>query len=214
MVIKTFEYTVLKHSLSEFENFEKKEFSIDIAEKALYTIYRAVTTANINHSKFISSTKTKSEVRGGGRKPWKQKGTGNARAGSKRSPLWRGGGVTFGPKPRIVIKKINKKEKQLALRTIFYNKHKQFTVFDKLELDQPKTSEFLNFIDFKKGKEKTLIISSKPNKNLQFSLRNLKNFQYILANQLNVNQLTKANKIILDENSFDIIKETYCNANK
>jgi large subunit ribosomal protein L4 len=109
MVIKTFEYTVLKDSLSKIENFEKKKFSIDVAEKALYAVYRAVTTANINHSEFISSTKTKSEVRGGGRKPWKQKGTGNARAGSKRSPLWRGGGITFGPKPRIVIKKINKK---------------------------------------------------------------------------------------------------------
>ena len=174
MVIKTFEYTVLKHSLLEIENLEKKEFSIDVAEKALYTIYRAVTTANINHSEFISSTKTKSEVRGGGRKPWKQKGTGNARAGSKRSPLWRGGGITFGPKPRIVIKKINKKEKQLALRTILYNKHKQFTVFDKLELDKPKTVEFLSLINFKKNNEKVLIISSKPNKNLQFSLRNLK----------------------------------------
>ena len=193
-----------------------KKASIELIEsgKGTQAVHDVVVAMRANRRSGTACVKTKATVNLSGKKPWKQKGTGNARAGSKRSPLWRGGGITFGPKPRIVIKKINKKEKQLALRTIFYNKHKQFTVFDKLELDKPKTVEFLNFIELTEDNEKVLIISSKPNKNLQFSLRNLKNFQYILANQLNVNELTKANRIILDENSFDIIKETYCNGNK
>jgi len=91
------------------------------------------------------STKTKSEVRGGGRKPWRQKGTGRARAGSNRSPLWKGGGVTFGPKPKIISLKLNKKERKLALQTLLYNKRNHILIIENLEteLDTPKTKNFL-----------------------------------------------------------------------
>ena len=109
MVIKTFEYSVLDGGSPQNNPLVLPVFSLDIANKATYVVHRALKIANLNHSQFTSSTKTKDEVRGGGRKPWKQKGTGNARAGSKRSPLWRGGGITFGPKPRIIYKKLNKK---------------------------------------------------------------------------------------------------------
>ena len=93
-----------------------------------------------------SSTKTRSEVRGGGRKPWKQKGTGRARAGSNRSPLWKGGGVIFGPKPKNRISKLNKKERNLALQTLLYNKKKNILVIEDLEkkIDIVNTKNFLN----------------------------------------------------------------------
>ena len=136
-----------------------------------------------------------------------------ARAGSTRSPLWRGGGVIFGPKMKNISKKINKKEKQLALRTILYNKQKQIIVFNKFELGEPKTAKFLKNLVIETKNEKILVISSKPNQNLKLSVRNLQNFEYIMANQLNVNALTKAKQIIVDESSFEVIKETYCSGN-
>jgi large subunit ribosomal protein L4 len=213
MVIKTFEYNVFSSFSEKEKTSEKKTFSLDVAEKATYVVHRALRIANRNRSQSTSSTKTKSEVRGGGRKPWKQKGTGNARAGSNRSPLWRGGGITFGPKPRVISKKINKKEKQLALRTLIYNKHASFKVFSTIELENAKTSTFIQNFDEMKISEKILVISSKPNKNLKLSIQNCKNFEYILANQLNVTELAKANTVILDEMSLQIIKETYCATN-
>ena len=98
----------------------------DRKKKAIGLIHRVYLTQIKNARKYTASTKTKSEVRGGGRKPWKQKGTGRARAGSSRSPLWVGGGVSFGPRPRVVSKKINKKERRLAILSAFYLKKKEF----------------------------------------------------------------------------------------
>ena len=103
------------------DNVEKKKRSIGL-------IHRAYLTQIKNSRKYLASTKTKSEVRGGGKKPWKQKGTGNARAGSSRSPLWKGGGVSFGPKPRVVTKKINKKERRLAILSALYLKKQHWII--------------------------------------------------------------------------------------
>lgn len=207
MPIKVLKYNVLSNDQIIIEN---KSFSLNVAEKAKYIVHRAVKTAAKNRSQFTSSTKTKSEVRGGGRKPWKQKGTGNARAGSKRSPIWRGGGVTFGPKPKSIYRKINKKEKQLALQTLIYNKQSQLLVFEKLEMELPKTKSFIKDFKISDLEKTTLLISSKPNKNIKLAIQNLKSFEYTLACHLNIQQLAKANQIILDEESFQIIKETYC----
>jgi large subunit ribosomal protein L4 len=101
-----------------FNNLERKK-------KAIGLIHKVYLSQLKTKRKYTASTKTKSEVRGGGKKPWRQKGTGNARAGSTRSPLWVGGGVSFGPKPRIVNKKINKKERRLAILSAFYLKKKE-----------------------------------------------------------------------------------------
>lgn len=215
MVIKTFEYQVLSSLDINPEKdriLHKDSFPLTVADKAKYVVHRAIKTANSNKSQYTSSTKTRSEVSGGGRKPWKQKGTGRARAGSNRSPLWRGGGVTFGPRPKSVTKKINKKEKQLALRTILFNRQNHFTVVNNLDFETAKTSDFLKrlVIDSKK---QTLVVTSKPNLNLKLSVRNLKNFNYILADQLNVTEVAKAKRIIIDELSFQVIKETYCDGN-
>jgi large subunit ribosomal protein L4 len=219
MASKTFKYKVLNNVSQPTRTFsnlfsenKEKKISFDVAEKAKYLVHHALKIAISNNTQFTSSTKTKSEVRGGGRKPWKQKGTGRARAGSNRSPLWRGGGVIFGPKMRIINKKINKKEKQLALRTILYNKQKEISIFKKFELKKPKTSNVIdNFskIDFNLN-QKNLIISSEPNKNLKLAIQNLKNCEYLLANQLNIESLIKAEKIIIDEISLQIIQEMYC----
>lgn len=212
MVIKTFEYQILNSINPKGDILEKKSFPLIVADKAKYVVHRAIKTANSNRSQSTSSTKTRSEVNGGGRKPWKQKGTGRARAGSNRSPLWRGGGVTFGPRPKSITKKINKKEKQLALRTILFNRQNQFIVFNNLDLENAKTNIFLKNLVIDNSK-KTLVISSKPNLNLKLSIRNLKNFNYILANQLNVTDVAKATQIIIDESSFQVIKELYCDTN-
>ena len=215
MVIKTFEYSIVDTAQSN-DSITQGSFSLDVSDKAKYVVHRAIRTATTNRAQATSSTKTRSEVRGGGRKPWKQKGTGRARAGSTRSPLWRGGGVTFGPKPKLINKKINKKEKQLALRTLLYNRNEQIKVVKEFKFDEAKTSDLLRTLSDKltlSENQKTLVISSKPNKNLQLSLRNLKNFNYILANQLNVNEIAKANQIIIDELSFQVIKGTYCDKN-
>ena len=211
MTIKKFEYSIYNSSIPN-EILRKNFFSLKVADKAKYIVHRALKTEANNKTQYTSSTKTKDEVRGGGRKPWKQKGTGRARSGSSRSPIWRGGGITFGPRPKSVYNKINKKEKNLALTTLIYNKQNQFLGFDNLELKDCKTINFLKMCNIFNLTltEKILIILKEPNKNLQLSLRNLNNFEYILANQLNLTEITKANKIILDEKAFEIIKETYC----
>jgi len=118
-------------------------------KKAIGLIHRVYLTQLKNSRQYLASTKTKSEVRGGGRKPWRQKGTGNARAGSTRSPLWVGGGVTFGPKPRIVSKKINKKERRLAILSALYLKKQQFVFVNETsfnEFDVIKTKNVTKFI--------------------------------------------------------------------
>nr|WGN98932.1 ribosomal protein L4 [Asterionella formosa] len=160
------------------------------------------------------STKTRSEVRGGGRKPWKQKGTGRARAGSNRSPLWKGGGVIFGPKPKKLIFKLNKKERRLALQTLLYNKKNSVLVIDNLEneVNLPKTKIFIKIcqdcginLD-----QKLLIIVSEKTKLLKLSTQNIKNVELISASSLNTLSLMKAKQIILTPLAVNDIKEIFC----
>jgi large subunit ribosomal protein L4 len=160
------------------------------------------------------STKTRSEVRGGGRKPWRQKGTGRARAGSNRSPLWKGGGVTFGPKPRTVSLKLNKKERRLALQTLLYNKKNNILLIDNLENQIPdsKTKTFVKIckecsIDLN---QKILVIVSKKTDSLKLSTQNIRNVELIAASNLNTFSLLKAKQIILTPSAINDIKEIYC----
>jgi len=160
------------------------------------------------------STKTRSEVRGGGRKPWRQKGTGRARAGSNRSPLWKGGGVTFGPKPRKIVLKLNKKERRLALQTLLYNEKNNIVIIENLEsnLTEAKTKAFLKVckdcsIDHN---QKLLVIVSKKTIPLKLSTQNLKNVELISASNLNTFSLLKAQQIVLTPLAINDIKEIYC----
>lgn len=190
------------------ENFERKKKAIGLIHK----VYLAQLKSS---RKYTASTKTKSEVRGGGRKPWKQKGSGNARAGSTRSPLWVGGGVIFGPKPRVVTKKINKKEKRLAILSALYLKKQQLVFVDELLFEEfnsnSKTKNVLKFLDNLKvdSKSKILFILTKPNHDFWLATRNLKNVEVTVANCLNINQLLKPTQIILSNTSLELINLTY-----
>uniref|UniRef100_A0AAU7YRD2 Large ribosomal subunit protein uL4c n=1 Tax=Gracilaria hainanensis TaxID=2871843 RepID=A0AAU7YRD2_9FLOR len=179
----------------------------------MYVLHRALTqqlTKNRN-----AHTKTRSEVRGGGKKPWKQKGTGKARAGSNRSPLWRGGGVIFGPRTKIYKNKINKKEKQLALRILIENKFKKTIVTENFidNLTKPSTKILINNLkkynlDINKYNNILIIVSEKSD-NLYLSTRNLKNVELLNANHINIVSLLKANQIIINKNALNIINKIY-----
>ena len=189
------------------ENLERKK-------KAIGLIHRVYLTQLKNGRKYTASTKTKSEVRGGGRKPWKQKGTGNARAGSSRSPLWVGGGVTFGPKPRIVFKKINKKERRLAILSALYLKKKEFLFVDQNLFTNStitKTKQFLTVLkELNLNTEaKILIILPTPNNQLWLATRNLKNIDLTVATCLNIKQLLNTNHIVLSNSTLELINSTY-----
>ena len=147
MVKKFITYDVFNTNGEIVENNQKLEISI-LEESGNYLIHKDIVRHQLNQRQGTVSTKTRSEVRGGGKKPWRQKGTGRARAGSNTSPLWKGGGVIFGPKPHKRTVKINQKERQLALRTLLYNKQKSIAVIDNLELTltNPKTKSFTNFV--------------------------------------------------------------------
>jgi large subunit ribosomal protein L4 len=185
------------------ENLERKK-------KAIGLIHRVYLTQLKNARQYTASTKTKSEVRGGGRKPWKQKGTGNARAGSSRSPLWVGGGVTFGPKPRIVYKKINKKERRLAILSALYLKKKDFLFINENLFSNENITKTKQFV--KKLQElnltessKTLIILSTPNRQLWLATRNLKNIDLTVATFLNIKKILKTNHNVLSNSTLELI---------
>jgi len=189
------------------ENSEKKK-------KAIGLIHRAYLTQLKNARKHTASTKVRSEVRGGGRKPWKQKGTGRARAGSTRSPLFVGGGVIFGPRPKLVSKKINKKERRLAILSALYLKKKQFVfvnedIFAKFEsIKTKKICELISSLNLDVS-SKILFILSKSNKFFWLSTKNLKNIEVTTAECLNIEQLLNANHIVLSNVGLNLINSTY-----
>ena len=190
-------------------------FSLKIATKSgNYLLHKDILRHQLNKKQGTVSTKTRSEVRGGGKKPWRQKGTGRARAGSNRSPLWKGGGVIFGPKPNKINLKINQKERQLAIRTLLYNKRKNIFVIKDLEslLTVPNTKIFSNFcknyqIDQKKNL--LIVVKEKPLA-LKLATRNLKQVELISASSLNTLSLLKAQQILLTPLSLNVVKETFC----
>ena len=157
------------------------------------------------------STKTRSEVRGGGRKPWRQKGTGKARAGSNRSPLWKGGGVIFGPKPKKTSLKLNKKERQLALQTLLYNKRNNILIIENLEnsIETPKTKAFLKVCQNcnLNLKEKILVVVFKKTIPLKLATQNIDNVELISVLNLNTFSLLKAKQIIFTGSAINYIKE-------
>ena len=186
-------------------------------EKGSYLIHRALVKQQIETRKGNSNTKTKSEIRGGGKKPWKQKGTGRARAGSNRSPLWKGGGVAFGPKKKQYQLKLNKKEWRLSLQTLLFNKKESIQVIKDLcenFKDISKTQSFidclkkLSFSDSDLNSKILLIVPYKP-KGLLRSIQNLPNVTIILANNLNVKSLLDSKSILISIESLKIIEETY-----
>jgi large subunit ribosomal protein L4 len=191
------------------------ELKLNVLENSgNYLIHKDILRHYASQKQGTVSTKTRSEVRGGGRKPWRQKGTGRARAGSNRSPLWKGGGVIFGPKSKTINFKLNKKERRLALQTLLYNKKNNLLIIENLEneINIPKTKTFLKIcqdcgINLN---QKLLIIVSKKTISLKLSTQNLKNIELISASNLNTLSLLKAKQVILTPSAVNDIKEIYC----
>ena len=176
-------------------------------------IHRAVLRQLANKRQGTASTLTRSEVRGGGRKPFKQKGTGRARQGSIRTPLRPGGGVIFGPKPRSYSLNMNRKERRLALRTALMSRISDIKAVEDFAstLDQPKTSEIINGLS-RLGIEKTekvLVILDSPSDVIKKSINNIEKVKLISADQLNVFDILNANKLIIGESAINKIQEVY-----
>ena len=164
-----------------------------------------------NQRQGTQSTKTRAEVRGGGRKPWRQKGTGRARQGSIRAPQWIKGGIALGPKPRSYSYKINKKEKQLAIKSLLSAKvlDNELTVVDKLEVKEPKTNVMVKALTDLKVEGKTLIILAEKNENVLLSSRNIKGVKTIELNTINVFDLLNCNKLVLPLDTVKKLEEVY-----
>jgi len=189
------------------------ELKVAKEENASHIVHRALVRQMTNARQGTSSTKTRSEVRGGGRKPWRQKGTGRARAGSIRSPLWRGGGVIFGPKPREFNISMNRKERRLALRTALMSRDADLIVIESFaeKLARPKTKELVTALA-RWGVEpeaKVLLIVSEKDENLYLSARNIAKLKLILADCLNVYDLLWADKLVTTPQALAKIQEVY-----
>ena len=164
-----------------------------------------------NQRQGTQSTKTRAEVRGGGKKPWRQKGTGRARQGSIRAPQWIKGGIALGPKPRSYKYTVNKKERRLAIKSILSSKvlEKELTVVDKLELAEIKTKTMVKALSDLKVEGTTLIILPEQNKNVLMSARNIEGVKTILINNINVFDLLKYTNLILPLDTVKKIEEVY-----
>jgi large subunit ribosomal protein L4 len=180
---------------------------------ASHIVHRAIVRQMANARQGTASTKTRAEVSGGGRKPWRQKGTGRARAGSNRSPLWRGGGVIFGPKPRDYSTKMNRKERRLALRTAFQSRVEDLVIVQDFadQLPRPKTKELTQAIA-RWGIDPTakiLLILSERDETVYLSARNIANLKLLSASGLNVYDLLAADKILVTASALEKIQEVY-----
>ena len=176
-------------------------------------IHRAVLRQLANKRQGTASTLTRSEVRGGGRKPYKQKGTGRARQGSIRTPLRPGGGIIFGPKPRSYNLDMNRKERRLALRTALMSRAKDIITVEDFgsTLNVPKTKEIINGL-IRLGIDKSskvLIILDNPSINVRKSIQNISNIKLIFADQLNVFDILNANKLVIGDSAIEKIHEVY-----
>ena len=203
----------------DWQGKEAGESSIDLKtakeSSAADLLHRAVLRQQAHSRQGTASTLTRSEVRGGGRKPYKQKGTGRARQGSIRTPLRPGGGITFGPKPRKYNLEMNRKERRLALRTALMSRISDAKIIKDFgsKLEVPKTSEILALLKRIgiNAEGKILIILNKPSEIIKRSIRNLEKIKLISADQLNVFDLLNANSLVIGEDALSTIKEVYGN---
>ena len=203
----------------DWQGKETGESSINLKtakeSSAADLLHRAVLRQQAHSRQGTASTLTRSEVRGGGRKPYKQKGTGRARQGSIRTPLRPGGGIIFGPKPRKYNLEMNRKERRLALRTALMSRISDAKIIKDFgsKLEVPKTSEILALLKRVgiNADGKILIILNKPSEIIKRSIRNLEKIKLISADQLNVFDLLNANSLVIGEDALSTIKEVYGN---
>ena len=182
-------------------------FGVEVNE---HLVHMAVVRQLANKRQGTQKAKTRSEVSGGGRKPWRQKGTGHARQGSTRAPQWTGGGVVFAPKPRDYSVKMNKKEKQLAMKSALSAKlaEDKLVVVDKIELEEVKTSVFAKILANLKA-PKSLVVTKDKNNNVVLSANNIPTVKTTVANSLSVYDILKYEKLVLTKEAVAAIEEVY-----
>ena len=182
-------------------------FGVEINE---HLVHLAVVSQLANGRQGTQSAKTRSEVSGGGRKPWRQKGTGHARQGSTRSPQWTGGGVVFAPKPRDYSMKMNKREKQIAMKSALTSKVQdaKLVVVDAFNLDEIKTSKFVQILDNLKA-PKALVVTKDKDEKVILSARNIPTVKTAMTNSLNVYDILKYDSLVLTKDAVAAIEEVY-----
>ena len=175
-----------------------------------HLVHQAVVLQLANKRQGTQSAKTRSEVSGGGRKPWRQKGTGHARQGSTRSPQWTGGGIVFAPKPRDYSFKMNKKEKNLALKSVLTTKvaENKFIVVDGLSFDEIKTKNMVNVLNNLKV-AKALVVTANDDKNVILSARNIQDVKTATADTINVYDILKYDTMVVSKEAVGTIQEVY-----
>ena len=182
-------------------------FGVEINE---HLVHMAVVAHLANRRQGTQSAKTRSEVSGGGKKPWRQKDTGHARQGSTRSPQWTGGGVVFAPKPRDYSMKMNKKEKQLAMKSALTSKvqEEKLIVLDELKMDEIKTKKFVEIMNNLKA-EKALVVTKEVEENVKCSANNIPTVKTAIANEINVYDILKYDTLVLTKDAVAAIEEVY-----
>lgn len=200
-------YNLLGEQVGEID-LKDDIFGAEINEHAMYEV---VKNHLANKRQGTQSAKTRAEVRGGGRKPWRQKGTGRARQGSIRAPHWTGGGVVFAPKPRDYSYSVPKKVKRVALKSALSSKvlENEIIVLDELNLNEPKTKEMVKILENIKADKKALIVMDEKNENIIKSARNIPNVETTLVNTLNVYDILKYNSFIITKDAVRKVEEVY-----
>lgn len=204
----------MKINIYDIQNLKPKPYEVNKNFESFSrndkTIFRTIIHLNNNKRQNTAKTKTRAEVSGGGKKPWKQKGTGNARHGSTRSPIWKKGGVVFGPnQQRNYVSKVNKKEKALALKTAIHDKlvNNNIKVVNDFNFKVPKTKEALQIISkLKISDKKILVIIDKKNINTEKSFSNIPNCQVIHLSMLSLSEIVKYQIILTTENCFKLLE--------
>ncbi len=183
-------------------------FAVDVNE---HLMHMAVVLQLANKRQGTQKAKTRSEVSGGGRKPWRQKGTGHARQGSTRSPQWTGGGVVFAPTPRDYSFKMNKKEKAGALKSALTTKvnEEKFFVMDSLKFDEIKTKKMVGVLDALKVNKALVVLDGEDNDNVEVSARNIAGVRTVYSNAINVYDILKYDTIIITKSAVAKIEEVY-----
>ncbi len=201
--------SVLNMDGQEVDTIELSDdiFGVEVNE---HLVHKAVLAHLANRRQGTQKAKTRSEVRGGGRKPWRQKGTGHARQGSTRSPQWTGGGVVFAPVPRDYSQKMNKKEKRLALKSALSSRvaEEKLIVIDELKMDEIKTKKLMGVLK-NLGVEKALLVLNDNDQNVILSARNIETVKTAQTNTINVFDILKYNTVILTKDAVKTVEEVY-----
>jgi large subunit ribosomal protein L4 len=192
-------------------NLNDDVFGIEVSQP---TLHQAVVTYLAAQRQGTHATKTRAMVSGGGKKPWRQKGTGHARVGSSRSPIWRKGGVTFGPLPRSYRLAMPKRLRRLAMKSALTSKVQagNLIVLDTLSIQQPKTKEIVSLLTNLKVDKKALFVTQQPDQNVHLSTRNIPGVKALFAEGLNVYDILLCDKMIITKDAVGKVEEVFANA--